>query len=155
MAACRYNYGYIKDEFMHHECHDSEVISETVIEEGIPLDMPIDTVVVGDDHSNDLGELMLVDANDDLFLDAREEVVGDFDAFPEDIIPVPEPEGELTTEEYNENYKKKRKKIRKNVFNEYRLDNYDVVATSSKWDRKNIKIENDYNSEIWSEGNAA
>lgn len=142
----------------------SEVEIQEVEVESIPVEVPIETVETTDETIEVQPMIALQplpDAQEEIILQTREEVVGDPNLVYIDNIPVPAPEIEVCTEEistYRRGKGNKKKGGRsKNYVSAGTLGefNFDSPSSSKKWEQKQVQIktlEGEFSVTMWATG---
>nr|AIZ95474.1 YY-1 [Pinctada fucata] len=143
----------------------SEVEIQEVEVESIPVEMPIETVETTDETVEVQPMIALQplpDAQEEIVLQTREEVVGDPNLVYADTIPVPAPEIEICTEEtptFNKKKGGKKKTARSRgllgagtLGAEY---SFDTPTSTKKWEQKQVQIktlEGEFSVTMWATG---
>ncbi|XP_061167869.1 transcriptional repressor protein YY1-like isoform X2 [Saccostrea echinata] len=141
----------------------SEVEIQEVEVESIPVEMPIETVETTDETVEVQPMIALQplpDAQEEIVLQTREEVVGDPNLVYADSIPVPAPEIEISTEETH-TLKRGRGGKRKGAKNRGLLSGLgteltlDSPSSAKKWEQKQVQIktlEGEFSVTMWATG---
>ncbi|XP_033733696.1 transcriptional repressor protein YY1-like [Pecten maximus] len=145
----------------------SEVEIQEVEVESIPVEMPIETVETTDETVEVQPMIALQplpDAQEEIILQTREEVVGDPNLVyvgDVDHIPVPAPEIEISTEETTtfrrgKGGKRKGTKARGLIPTGLGAElNFDVPTSTKKWEQKQVQIktlEGEFSVTMWASG---
>lgn len=142
----------------------SEVEIQEVEVESIPVEMPIETVETTDETVEVQPMIALQplpDAQEEIILQTREEVVGDPNLVYADNIPVPAPEIEICTED-TPTYKKGKGGKKKGAKSRNVLPvglggelSLDSPSSTKKWEQKQVQIktlEGEFSVTMWATG---
>ena len=144
----------------------SEVEIQEVEVESIPVEMPIETVETTDETVEVQPMIALQplpDAQEEIILQTREEVVGDPNLVYADTIPVPAPEIEICTEETptfrgKKGGKKKGGARSRGILGAGTLGaeySFDTPTSTKKWEQKQVQIktlEGEFSVTMWATG---